>query len=65
MASFILKIVVASAVIAVAIKYGGPYLPIAPVAVNALLIVGMPVVLVGSLLLWRSQTTAPRPDHQD
>lgn len=52
-ANLILKVAIASAVLSVMVKYGGPFLTIAPTAVNALIAVLLPTLITGAVLLWR------------
>ncbi|WP_460205111.1 hypothetical protein [Scytonema sp. NUACC21] len=52
---FVLKVLLLSAGLSVLIKYALPNLPIPPTATNALIIVFLPTVIVGSVLLWRFQ----------
>ena len=51
---FILKVVLLSAILSVLIKYGGPYLNIPLTAINALLAVFFPTVLMAVLFGWRA-----------
>jgi hypothetical protein len=53
MTGFILKVVVASALISVAIKYGGPYLPVQGTPTTALIAVLSPSILMAILLSMR------------
>lgn len=52
--NFILKVLVLSAGVSAAIKYGGSSLPIAATSVNALIAVLTPTFILASVLLWRS-----------
>ncbi len=51
---FILKVVLLSAILSVLIKYGGPYLNIPLTAINALLAVFFPTVVIAVLFGWRT-----------
>ncbi|MBF2002957.1 MAG: hypothetical protein IGS50_07585 [Synechococcales cyanobacterium C42_A2020_086] len=50
----ILKVMLASLALAVAIKYGGPMLPIPASAPVALTLVLLPTLLMGIALVWRA-----------
>ena len=50
---FILKILLLSAVISLAIKYGGQYLALQPTVSTALAIVLLPSLIIGFNLGWR------------
>ncbi|MDJ0517869.1 MAG: hypothetical protein QNJ74_16995 [Trichodesmium sp. MO_231.B1] len=50
---FILKVLILSAGLSLLIKYGGPYLSISSTAINALIAVLIPPIVVGILLGWR------------
>lgn len=50
---FILKVLILSAGLSFLIKYGGPSLSIPSTAINALIAVLLPPILVGILLGWR------------
>ena len=50
---FVLKILLLSAGISLAIKYGGEYLPIEPTTTTALVMVLLPSLVIGSILGWR------------
>ena len=50
---FISKILIASAILSVAIKYGGRYLPIQPTNATAFTIVIMPSLIIGFILGWQ------------
>lgn len=52
-ASFILKVLFASLLLSVAIKFGGPYLAIAPTPVTALILVLSPSLTIAIAFLWR------------
>jgi membrane protein implicated in regulation of membrane protease activity len=49
------KVGVLSIVLSIAIKYGGPLLPIAATSTNALIAVWVPALLIATLLGWRWQ----------
>ncbi len=49
------KVAILSIVLSVAIKYGGPFLPIAATTTNALVAVWVPALLLATLLGWRWQ----------
>lgn len=51
--TFILKVLILSAGLSLLIKYGGPYLSISSTAINALIAVLTPPIVVGILLGWR------------
>lgn len=53
-ANFILKVLILSAGISVAIKYGGSSLPVAGTALNATIAVLTPSIVVAIALLWRA-----------
>lgn len=53
-ANFILKVLILSAGISVAIKYGGSSLPVAGTALNATIAVLTPSIVVALALLWRA-----------
>lgn len=55
MTGFVVKVMVLSALLSIAIKYGGPYLPISGNTTNALIAVWLPSVLMAALLGWRWQ----------
>ena len=50
---FILKVLILSAGLSLVIKYGGPYLSISSTAINALIAVLIPPIIVGILLGWQ------------
>jgi hypothetical protein len=52
-AGFVLKIFLLSAVVSLAIKYGGEYLWLEPTTMTALAIVLLPSLIIGSILGWR------------
>jgi hypothetical protein len=53
-ANFLLKVFILSAGVSVLIKYGGPSLPVAPTAVNALIAVLTPSLILAIALPWRA-----------
>ncbi|MEC4804154.1 MAG: hypothetical protein SAJ72_07835 [Jaaginema sp. PMC 1080.18] len=56
--NFILKVAIASALLAVIVKYGGPLLPIRPTPTNALIAVLSPTLITAGILLgrwWKTQ----------
>uniref|UniRef100_A0A832H2D9 Uncharacterized protein n=1 Tax=Oscillatoriales cyanobacterium SpSt-402 TaxID=2282168 RepID=A0A832H2D9_9CYAN len=55
MVGFILKVFVVSTLISIAIKQGGPYLPVAATNTTALVTVITPSILFAVLLSWRWQ----------
>lgn len=55
MIGFILKVFIASAVIAIAIKYGGAYLPVQGNTPTALIAVLTPSIVMAMLFGWRWQ----------
>lgn len=57
--SFILKVLIISAVISVLIKYTGPSLPIAATSVNTLIAVLTPTLLCAAALFWRAKNYQP------
>lgn len=56
---FVLKVVLVSAAISIAIKYGGPWLPLSPTTSVALAMVLLPSFLLGGLLLLRQEGDRP------
>ena len=50
---FIIKVLILSGGLSLLIKYGGPYLSIPSTAINALIAVLIPPIVVGILLGWR------------
>jgi hypothetical protein len=52
--NFLFKVFILSAGVSVLIKYGGPNLPVAPTAVNALIAVLTPTVILAIALPWRA-----------
>ncbi len=56
---FVGKVVLGSAVGAIAIKYGGPYLQLPPTDGMALSLVLLPPGVMAGLLIWRSQRQSP------
>jgi membrane protein implicated in regulation of membrane protease activity len=58
MGSFVFKVMALSAVLAIAIKYGGPTLSLAATSANALIAVWLPSLLMAILLSWRWQKKA-------
>jgi len=52
--SFIGKITLASAAIALLIKYGAPYLPVSGNTTTVLIIVFLPTVVAAVTMAWRS-----------
>ncbi len=50
---FILKVLILSAGLSLIIKHGGPYLSIPSTAINALIAVLIPPIVIGILLGWR------------
>lgn len=52
---FIIKVLILSTVLSVAIVYVGPFLAIAPTKLNALLGILIPVPILVIALLWRSR----------
>lgn len=61
MFQFILKVMSASAVISVAIKYLGPTLEIPVSSAIALTMVLLPPIALGGFLVWRSVNSSPTP----
>jgi hypothetical protein len=59
---FVSKVLITSAGVAIAIKYGGSYLNIAPTSVNAMVAVLVPTLIMAGLLGWRAQQAAHRAD---
>jgi hypothetical protein len=53
---FVLKVLISSLLLAIAIKYGGPFLPLAPTSVNALILVLLPTLIMAGVLSWRART---------
>jgi uncharacterized integral membrane protein len=52
--SFIFKVLILSAGVSVAIKYGGPNLPVTPTSVNALVAVVTPSLILAIAFFLRS-----------
>ena len=50
---FVLKVFLASALISAAIKYGGPFVAIAPTLKNAAIAVALPPIVLAIALLWQ------------
>lgn len=65
MVSFVLKVFVLSLMGAIAIKYGGPFLPISPSATNALIAVCFPSLLMATLFLWRWQQSPQKKQESE
>ncbi|MCD8488867.1 hypothetical protein QPK87_26750 [Kamptonema cortianum] len=57
--NFILKVLVASLLLSVAIKYGGPFLDLPPSSMLALGVVLFPSTVMAIALWWRTQTYSP------
>jgi len=57
--AFILKVLILSTLISVAIKYGGPSLHLPATATSALIAVLLPTAVVGLLLGWRLWESIP------
>jgi uncharacterized membrane protein len=60
---FLLKVIVGSTLISFAIKYAGPFLPIAANSFNALIIALLPSILLGIALAWRSASRKSSPQR--
>lgn len=56
MVGFIAKVIGLSVVLAIAIKYGGPLLPVTGTTVNVLIAVLLPTVVMAGILAWRATT---------
>lgn len=56
--SVILKVFLASFAVSLAIKYGGPYLPITPTTLGLATTIVLPSIVIGLLLLGRSRQSA-------
>ncbi len=54
--NFVLKLLILSALLSILIKYAGPLAPIPANAVNALILVISPSVIMAIALVWRFQT---------
>ncbi|WP_414755978.1 hypothetical protein [Anabaena sp. CCY 9910] len=54
--SFVLKLLIISALISVSIKYVAPMWPIPATATNALILVLSPTIILAIALFWRFQT---------
>ncbi len=52
--NFILKVLIFSAGVSVAIVYGGPSLPVAATSVNVIVAVVTPTLIVAIALVWRA-----------
>ncbi len=52
---FIVEVILVSAFLSAVVKYGGALLPLTANAMNAMLIILIPVVLVAIVLWWRAQ----------
>lgn len=59
MAGFVLKVMVLSTVLSIAIKQGGPLLPVAATTPNALIAVWLPSGVLALILGWRLLQNAP------
>lgn len=57
MIDFVLKVMILSTLVSIAIKELGPLLPISATTMNALIAVSFPPLLMALLLGWRWQTT--------
>lgn len=55
MTGFVIKVFLFSIVLSFAIKYGGPYLPVAGTTMTALVAVLSPTILMAIALGWRWQ----------
>lgn len=53
-AGFIIKVLALSAVLSVAIKYGGELLPLAPTPSTAFIAVSVPALTMALVLWWRA-----------
>jgi hypothetical protein len=51
---FITQVLLVSLLISLAIKYGGPVLEIEPTALNALLGITVPPLIIAFLLIWQT-----------
>lgn len=54
MIGLLLRVLLGSTAIALAIKYGAPHLAIAPTTANALIFVLLPTILVAGVLGWQT-----------
>lgn len=54
--SFIIKILIFSAILSYLLKYGGRLLPLEPSAMNALLGIVVPPTMMGLALWWREKS---------
>jgi hypothetical protein len=54
--SFILKILIFSAILSYGVKYGGRLLPLEPSTINALLGIIVPPAIMGLALWWREKS---------
>ncbi|WP_245927503.1 hypothetical protein [Aphanothece hegewaldii] len=54
--SFVLKILIASAILSYLVKYGGRLLPLEPNLINALLGISVPPTMMGLALWWREKS---------
>jgi hypothetical protein len=54
---FIIKVLLASAILSFAIKYGGGLLSIEPTVTNVIVTVSLPTLIVAAILAWRLLTT--------
>jgi hypothetical protein len=55
---FLVKVFLFSAVLSLLVKYGGPLLPLAPTATNALIGVIFPTLATALALGWRARRNA-------
>jgi hypothetical protein len=58
--SFIIKVLLASAILSFAIKYGGRLLSIEPTTTNAIVAISLPTVIIAIILAWRLFTGVSR-----
>lgn len=66
MVGVIVKVILMSWALAIAIKYGGPYLPLTANPQIALVAVWLPSIIVGLILAWRWQRAQdPRSMDKD
>ncbi len=56
--TFITKVILLSLVIALLIKYVGPFLHIPAMGLNAIISVFMPTIIMGIILIWRMNKQA-------
>ncbi len=54
--SFIFKVLFASTILSVIVKYGGGLLSISPTPINAIVAISLPTLILSIILAWRTFT---------